>query len=80
MANLSHILSEIRGLSSTELTELSEFLQHAFPSAEGAATNGDSNQELSIADEFDADLNAVLISAPPLPPSFSRDDIYDDHE
>jgi hypothetical protein len=80
MSNLDHILNEIRDLSPTDLMELKTYLEVAIftnrtPTAEQLTAASD-----ETADEFDTDLNAVAFTAPPLCSSFSRADIYNDHD
>ena len=75
MSSLNHILNEIRDLSPADLQELSSYLQVAL-----VRSSGVEQPVAGATDDFDADLDAVTVAAPALASSFSRADIYDDHD
>jgi hypothetical protein len=80
MSNLHHVLSEIRNLSPTELQQLQAALQTGLAVNGIAAGERSTGSTLATSDDFDADLEAIVFDAPPLPASFSRADIYDEQD
>ena len=80
MSSLDHILMEIRDLSQAELQELTSLLQTGLPANRTQAVGQQAPVTVETCDEFDADLDAVAFAAPPLAPTISRADIYDEHD
>jgi len=80
MSNLDHILNEIRDLSPTDLKELKSYLEVGVFTNRTPTPDQPRPAPAEAADEFDTDLEAVTFTAPPLRTSFSRADIYNEHD
>jgi hypothetical protein len=80
MSNLDHVLNEIRALSPADLRELKSYLEVAIFTNQTPASDQPMSVPAETADEFESDLDAVTFGAPPLRSSFSRADIYNDHD
>jgi hypothetical protein len=80
MSNLDHVLSEIRSLSPNDLQQLKVVLQTDSAANELVIRGQSTESALGTGDDFDTDLEAIVFDAPPLPASFSRADVYDEHD
>jgi hypothetical protein len=65
----------VAGMTDEEKQQLLFLITQSLPRPAGA-----SGTARPTADEFDAALNQVAFDAPPLPASFSRADVYSDHD